>query len=358
MSVALITGSLGLVGLEAVRAFADAGFDVVGIDNDMRRTFFGDDASTAWMQSLLERRFPRYRHLGVDIRDREAIERIVGDLASSLAVVIHAAAQPSHDWAALDPHTDHAVNATGTLVLLESVRRSAPGAVFIFTSTNKVYGDTPNRLPLEERETRWEIEPSHRYAQGIDESMSIDATQHSLFGASKAAADLLVQEYGRYFGMPTVCFRAGCLTGPQHAGAVQHGFLAYLVKCAETGVPYKVIGYLGKQVRDNLHCADLAAAFYEFVKAPRPGEVYNIGGGRVSHCSVIEAIRICEAKTGRPMVWSYDPAARRGDHVWYVSDVGKFERHYPAWRIRHTLDDIIEGIRDRHRSGAPAGWAR
>jgi len=358
MSVALITGSMGLVGSEAVRVFAEAGFDVVGIDNDMRRTFFGDEASTAWMQPLLERRFATYRHLSIDIRDREAIERVVGDLAGNLAVVIHAAAQPSHDWAALDPHTDYAVNATGTLVLLESVRRRAPSAVFIFTSTNKVYGDTPNRLPLEERETRWEIAPSHRYANGIDESMSIDATQHSLFGVSKAAADLLVQEYGRYFGMPTVCFRAGCLTGPQHAGAVQHGFLAYLVKCAETSIPYKVIGYLGKQVRDNLHCADLAAAFYEFVKDPRPGEVYNIGGGRVSHCSVVEAIRICEAKTGRPMTWSYDPEARRGDHIWYVSDVTKFERHYPAWRIQHTLDDIIEGIRDRHRRGASAVWAR
>lgn len=357
MSVALITGSAGLVGSEAVRRFAESGFDVVGIDNDMRRTFFGDEASTAWMQSLLEARFSNYRHKSVDIRDREAIERIVGDVAGSLSVVIHTAAQPSHDWAALDPYTDYSVNATGTLVLLETVRRLAPGAVFIFTSTNKVYGDTPNSLPLVERDTRWEIDSSHRYVNGIDESMSIDATQHSLFGASKAAADLLVQEYGRYFGMATVCFRAGCLTGPQHAGAVQHGFLAYLVKCAETETPYKVIGYLGKQVRDNLHCADLASAFYEFFRNPRAGEVYNMGGGRVSHCSVVEAIRICEEKSGRPMVWSYDPQARRGDHIWYVSDVGKFTRHYPAWSIQHTLDDIIEGIRERHRRGAAAAWA-
>jgi CDP-paratose 2-epimerase len=354
MSVALITGSTGLVGSEATRVFAEAGFDVVGIDNDMRRTFFGDAASTAWMQPVLEQRFPNYRHLSIDIRDRGAIERLVEELGHSLAVVIHAAAQPSHDWAALDPHTDFTVNAIGTLVLLESVRKFAPGAVFIFTSTNKVYGDTPNLLPLEERDTRWEIAPSHRYARGIDESMSIDATQHSLFGASKAAADLLVQEYGRYFGMSTVCFRAGCLTGPQHAGAVQHGFLAYLVKCAETGTPYKVIGYLGKQVRDNLHCADLAAAFFEFFQAPRSGEVYNMGGGRANHCSVVEAIQICESKTGRPMTWSYDPEARRGDHIWYVSDVGKFESHYPGWSIRHTLDDIVESIRDRHHHGPSA----
>jgi CDP-paratose 2-epimerase len=357
MSVALITGSTGLVGSEAVRVFAENGLDVVGIDNDMRRTFFGDEASTGWMQALLKHRFPNYRHAAVDIRDREAIEGIVGDLAGSLAVVIHAAGQPSHDWAALDPYTDYSVNATGTLVLLETVRRLAPAAVFIFISTNKVYGDTPNRLPLEEHETRWEISPSHRFANGIDESMSIDATLHSLFGASKAAADVLVQEYGRYFGMKTVCFRAGCLTGPQHAGAVQHGFLAHLVKCAETGVPYKVIGYLGKQVRDNLHCADLANAFCEFFKYPRSGEVYNIGGGRVSHCSVLEAIRLCEDRTGRPMDWSYDPQARRGDHIWYLSDVSKFKRDYPAWTIQHTLSDIIEGIRERHQRGALTAWA-
>lgn len=357
MSVALITGSLGLVGSEAVRVFAEAGFDVLGIDSDMRRTFFGDEASTAWMQAVLEQRFPSYRHLSIDVRDREAVERAIGGVAGSLTVVIHAAAQPSHDWAALDPYTDHAVNATGTLVMLESVRRLTPGAVFIFTSTNKVYGDTPNQLPLEEHDTRWEIAPSHRYAGGIDESMSIDATQHSLFGASKAAADLMVQEYGRYFGLHTVCFRAGCLTGPQHSGAVQHGFLAYLGKCAATGVPYKVIGYLGKQVRDNLHCADLAMAFYEVVKAPRSGEVYNIGGGRFSNCSVLEAIRLCERKTGREMTWSYDPAARRGDHIWYVSDVSKFEGHYPGWRAAHTTDDIVEGILDRHQNGKSAAWS-
>ena len=357
MSVALITGSTGLVGSEAVRTFAEAGFDVVGIDNDMRRAFFGDEASTAWMQALLEQRFPRYRHVSADIRDRDAIERVIGDLGGDLGVVVHTAAQPSHDWAALDPYTDFSVNATGTLVLLETMRRRSPGAVFIFTSTNKVYGDTPNLLPLREQETRWEIDPAHPFAHGIDESMSIDATQHSLFGASKAAADLLVQEYGRYFGLATVCFRAGCLTGPQHAGAVQHGFLAYLVKCAETATPYTVIGYLGKQVRDNLHCADLTAAFLAFARDPRPGEVYNIGGGRASHCSVLEAIRLCEEKAGRPMVWTYDPQARRGDHIWYVSDVGKFQAHYPGWRIDHSVEDIIDGIRERHQRGAATAWA-
>ena len=356
MSIALITGSLGLVGSESVRVFAAAGFDVVGIDNDMRRTFFGDAASTAWMQARLEQQVPGYRHLSLDIRDRAAIERLVADLGPGLAVIIHAAAQPSHDWAALDPHTDYSVNATGTLVLLESVRRFAPRAVFIFTSTNKVYGDTPNRLPLDELETRWEIAPTHRFAAGIDESMSIDATQHSLFGASKTAADLLVQEYGRYFGLATVCFRAGCLTGPLHAGVVQHGFLAYLVKCAVTGTPYTVIGHLGKQVRDNLHCADLAAAFLEFHKAPRFGAVYNIGGGRLSNCSVLEAIALCERATGRPMARSYEPQARRGDHIWYVTDARKFQQHYPAWRITHTLENVVAGILEHQTSVvAPRG---
>lgn len=354
MSVALITGSLGLVGSESVRAFAAAGFDVVGIDNDMRRAFFGAAASTAWMQARLERELPAYRHLRLDIRDRDAVERLVADLGSSLAVVVHTAAQPSHDWAALDPHTDYSVNATGTLVLLESVRRFAPHAAFIFTSTNKVYGDTPNRLPLQELETRWEIAPDHAFAGGIDESMSIDHTQHSLFGASKTAADLLVQEYGRYFGLNTVCFRAGCLTGPQHAGAVQHGFLAYLVKCTVTGAPYTVIGYLGKQVRDNLHCADLAAAFLAYQQAPRPGEVYNIGGGRASHCSVLEAIALCERATGRTLTHTYDPQARRGDHIWYVTDTGRFQRHYPSWRVTYTLDDVIGGIVE-HQTAMAAG---
>lgn len=345
MSVALITGSAGLIGSEAARHFAEQGLDVVGVDNDMRQTFFGAEASTLWQRQQLETELAAsYRHEDLDIRDREAIERLVASCGRDLALVVHTAAQPSHDWAARDPHTDFSVNALGTLNLLEAVRRHAPDAVFIFTSTNKVYGDAPNRLPLVELDTRWEIDPDHAYLPGIPEEMSIDQTLHSLFGASKAAADLLVQEYGRYFGLRTACFRGGCLTGPNHSGTQLHGFLAYLVRCAATGAPYSVFGYRGKQVRDNIHSADLIAAFDCFFRQPRAGEVYNIGGGRFSNCSMLEAIGICEEISGRPLQWTYRDENRIGDHIWWISDVGKFQSHYPQWRLTRDVRQICQEI--------------
>jgi CDP-paratose 2-epimerase len=341
-----------LIGSEAAAHFASQGRDVVGIDNDMRRYFFGDEASTRWQRERLQSQLGgRYRHEELDIRDAAAIEALFQRYASAIDLVVHTAAQPSHDWAAKEPGVDFGVNATGTLNLLEATRRHAPHAVFIFTSTNKVYGDTPNRLPLVEQELRWEIDPSHTYAGGIREDMSVDQTLHSLFGASKLAADVLVQEYGRYFGMATACFRGGCLTGPNHSGAQLHGFLAYLIKCAATGTPYTVFGYRGKQVRDNIHSADLIAAFDHFARAPRSGEVYNIGGGRYSNCSMLEAIAICDELTGRPMQWTYKEDNRKGDHIWWISDVGKFAAHYPAWRLTRDVPaicrEIFEANRDR-----------
>jgi len=345
MSVAVITGSSGLIGSEASRYFADSGLDIVGIDNDMRRQFFGEEASTLWQREQIRTELDaQYRHVDADIRDRDAIDDIFSSYGRDVSLVIHTAAQPSHDWAARDPQTDFGVNAVGTLNLLEAVRQHAPGAVFIFTSTNKVYGDTPNRLPLVEHTTRWDIHPEHTYVDGIREDMSIDQTTHSLFGASKAAADLLVQEYGRYFGMKTACFRGGCLTGPNHSGTQLHGFLAYLVKCAITGTPYTVFGYKGKQVRDNIHSADLIRAFDHFFRNPREAEVYNIGGGRESNCSMLEAIEICEQLVGHPMQWSYDEKNRVGDHIWWVSDIGKFRSHYPDWSLQYGIKEICAEI--------------
>jgi CDP-paratose 2-epimerase len=345
MDVAIVTGSAGLIGSEAVRFFADQGLRVIGIDNDMRSTFFGDDASTAWNRSRLQSDVRGYRHVDADIRDADAMEAVFRRHAGSIATVIHAAAQPSHDWAAMDPITDFTVNANGTLVLLEMTRRFAPNASFLYMSTNKVYGDTANRLPLVELDTRWECDASHRFAEhGIDESMSIDTAMHSLFGVSKASADLMVQEYGRYFGIPTACFRGGCLTGPAHSGVPLHGFLSWLVKCSVTGQPYTVLGYKGKQVRDNIHAADLVSALWHFFRKPRVAEVYNIGGGRHSQCSMLEAIAICERLTGRPMNWRYSEDNRVGDHIWWVSDVRKFQSHYPEWRYRYDLEGLIGEI--------------
>lgn len=345
MSVALITGSAGLIGSEAAVFFAGLGMDIVGVDNDMRRIFFGDEASTAWNRSRLEKELGAgYRHHAIDIRDAAALDALFQQHGKAITLVIHTAAQPSHDWAARDPGMDFSVNATGTLNVLEATRRSCPQAVFIFTSTNKVYGDTPNRLPLIEQELRWEIDPSHTYAGGIREDMSIDQTLHSLFGASKVAADVLVQEYGRYFGMQTGCFRGGCLTGPNHSGTELHGFLAYLMKCAITGKPYTVFGYKGKQVRDNIHSADLISMFHHFFQAPRVAEVYNSGGGRFSNCSMLEAIRLCEEMTGRPMQWTYSDTNRVGDHIWYVSDNGRFERHFPTWKLAYDVPGILREI--------------
>lgn len=352
MSVAIVTGSGGLVGAEAVRLFGARGLDVVGVDNDMRARFFGPDASTAWQIEALRAAHPRYRHVHADIRDGGAMDALFAEYGRDVAVVVHCAAQPSHDWAARDPNTDFTVNANGTLALLEATRRNAPDAVFIFVSTNKVYGDRPNHLPLVERDTRFELAPDHPWAEhGFPEQMSIDSCLHSLFGASKVAADVLVQEYGRYFGMKTACFRGGCLTGPGHSGAQLHGFLAYLAKCAMTGAPYTVFGYKGKQVRDNIHARDLVEAFWCFFRRPGSGEVYNIGGGRHSNCSMMEAIAIAEGIAGRPMNHTYSETNRVGDHIWWVSDVRRFRAHYPEWDykydIRGIMEDIMSGLSER-----------
>jgi CDP-paratose 2-epimerase len=345
VSVAIITGSAGLIGSEATTFFAEQGLDVVGIDNDMRRVFFGEDASTTWNRQRLEKNLgANYTHLEADIRDNASITKIFKEYGSNIALVIHTAAQPSHDWAARDPMMDFSVNANGTLNLLEATRQYCPEAPFIFTSTNKVYGDTPNHLPLVELETRWEIEPNHTYNSGIRVDMSIDQTLHSLFGASKVAADILVQEYGRYFGLRTACFRGGCLTGPNHSGTQLHGFLAYLMKCAVTGTPYTVYGYKGKQVRDNIHSADLIQAFYEFFKAPRVAQVYNTGGGRYSNCSMLEAIEICQEIVGRELKWTYSEQNRIGDHIWWISDNNKFSQHYPNWKLKYNVPQILREI--------------
>ena len=339
-----MTGSAGLIGSETVKQFAQDGFATVGIDNDMRKQFFGEEASTRKTRDDLLANVPDYEHHEIDIRDALAVNEIFRQHGRGLAAVVHTAAQPSHDWAARDPQTDFTVNANGTLNLLEAARNFCPETPFIFTSTNKVYGDAPNYLPLRELPLRWEIEPGHEYEPGISESMSIDQTKHSLFGASKLAADVLVQEYGRYFGMPTACFRGGCLTGPAHAGTELHGFLSYLMKCAVSGRPYRVFGYKGKQVRDNIHSFDLVEAFAAFVRAPRVGEVYNIGGSRHCHCSMLEAIALCEDISGRKLTWNYVEDNRIGDHIWWISDVRKFRDHYPEWNFRYGLREILEEI--------------
>jgi CDP-paratose 2-epimerase len=341
--VALITGSAGLIGSEAARFFADKGYEIIGVDNDMRKYFFGEAGSTTWNQQLLSADLgTNYRHYTADVRDQEKIEAIVKEFAPD--IVIHTAAQPSHDWAAKEPHTDFSVNAIGTLVLLESVRQFAPNATFIFTSTNKVYGDRPNTLPLIETDTRWEIDPGHAFHAGIDETMSIDHTLHSVFGASKVAADVMAQEYGRYFGLNTAVFRGGCLTGPNHSGAELHGFLSYLVKCIATGTPYTIFGYKGKQVRDNIHAEDLVNMFWHFHSKPRPGEVYNAGGGRQSNVSMLEAIAKVEALTGKKANVVYNDTPRKGDHIWYVSNLGKFKSHYPEWDITYDIDAILQDL--------------
>jgi CDP-paratose 2-epimerase len=355
MAIALVTGSSGLIGSETCKFLSAQGMDVVGIDNDMRQYFFGAEASTAWNTKQLEAKLPSFRHHAIDIRDQAAVDKLMQELGKNVTLVVHTAAQPSHDWAAREPFTDFTVNANGTLVMLEATRKHAPDAVFIFTSTNKVYGDTPNLLPLVEKETRWELDEKHAFAKhGIDESMSIDQSKHSLFGASKVAADVLAQEYGRYFGLRTGTFRGGCLTGPAHSGAELHGFLAYLVKCVVIGKPYTIFGYKGKQVRDNIHSYDLVNAFWHFYQNPRPGEVYNMGGSRHSNCSMLEAIRDTEALVGRKLDYRLDSQARAGDHIWYVSDVRKFEGHYPGWKYKYDHPTILKEIVDatQERSAA------
>ena len=345
MKIILVTGSAGLIGSESTRFFCDHGYTVVGIDNNMRELFFGKDASTKWNRDRLIQEYgDKYVHHNVDIRDQKAIVEIFKTYGSDISLIIHAAAQPSHDWAARDPYTDFSVNANGTLILLETMRQTCPEAVFILCSTNKVYGNQPNSLPLIELELRWEIEETHRYRDGIDESMSIDQCQHSLFGASKVSADILVQEYGKYFGMKTACFRGGCLTGPGHSGTELHGFLSYLMKCTMTGSHYTIYGYKGKQVRDNIHSRDIVNAFFQFYQAPRVGEVYNIGGSRYSNCSMLEAIQVCERIVGKKLNWSYVESNRIGDHIWWISEVRKFKNHYPEWQITYSIQDLLEEI--------------
>jgi CDP-paratose 2-epimerase len=354
--VAIVTGSGGLIGSESVRYFAAEGFDVVGIDNDMRAYFFGPSASTALNTERMAAELGDAFHpLPLDIRDAEALERVFAKHAPRLELVVHTAAQPSHDWAASEPHTDFTVNASGTLNLLEAARRHAPDATFVFTSTNKVYGDAPNHLPLVELETRLELPEEHRWYGGIDLEMSIDRCTHSLFGVSKAAADLLVQEYGRYFQMPTVCFRGGCLTGPQHAGAQLHGFLAYLMKCTVTGDSYTVFGYDGKQVRDNIHANDVVHAFHAFHRNPRPAAVYNLGGGRESNVSMIEAIELCQEIAGRELEHTYSPQARIGDHRWWISDLEAFKRDHPQWRLTTGIRAVLQEIYDHNVERWSAG---
>jgi CDP-paratose 2-epimerase len=349
MSVVLVTGSSGLVGSEAVAHFAAQGHHIVGIDNDMRSAFFGRDASTLPTRERVLRQTPGYEHHDVDIRDSQAIDTIFRRFGRAISIVIHTAAQPSHDWAARDPVTDFTVNANGTLALLEATRAHAPEAVFIFTSTNKVYGDRPNQLPLHEEATRWEIDPTHPWAHGIPVDMPIDNCLHSLFGASKVAADVLTQEYGRYFGMRTACFRGGCLTGPNHAGTQLHGFLAYLMKCTLTGEPYTVFGYKGKQVRDNIHSADLLRAFDAFAAAPVPHAIFNIGGGRSSNCSMLEAIALCQEITGRELNWTYDETSRVGDHMWWISDLSPFQAAYPHWTLDYDVPRILREMAETGR---------
>jgi CDP-paratose 2-epimerase len=342
MSIAIVTGSSGLIGSETARFLHDQGMQVVGIDNNMREYFFGKDASTLWNTDLLKGSLRNFTHFAADIRDRDGLEKIFRDRGDAISLIVHTAGQPSHDWAAREPFTDFSVNANGTLTLLEAARKYCPEAVFIFTSTNKVYGDRPNDLPMEEHSTRWEVESSHPYSlHGIDEQMSIDQSKHSLFGASKLAADILVQEYGRYFDLRTGVFRGGCLTGPAHSGTELHGFLAYLVKCAVAGTPYTIHGYKGKQVRDNIHSRDLVEAFWQFFRSPKPGAVYNMGGSRHCNCSVLEAIAIIEGLCGKPLNFQLSEQARQGDHIWWISDVRKFQQDYPAWSYQYDLHRIL-----------------
>jgi CDP-paratose 2-epimerase len=346
MPVAIVTGSGGLIGSEAAQHYARAGLDVIGVENDMRSRFFGPEASTAPTTRRLLDELDGFRTAALDIRDTEGIDRLFAQHGGQIAVIIHTAAQPSHDWAASDPITDFTVNANGTMNLLEAARRHSPDAPFVFCSTNKVYGDAPNHLPLVEGDTRLELPLDHPWHDGIDTTMSIDRTLHSLFGVSKASADLMVQEYGRYFDMPTVCFRGGCLTGPSHQGAKLHGFLSYLMRCTVTGEPYTVFGYGGKQVRDNIHSVDVVAAFEAFRSAPRAGAVYNLGGGRTSNVSMLEAIVLCEQIAGRPLRYTLSDDARIGDHRWWISSLAEFQRDYPDFAVTVGIEHVLREIHD------------
>jgi CDP-paratose 2-epimerase len=355
MPIAVVSGSGGLIGSEAVRYFAEEGFDVIGIENDMRAYFFGPEASTAHVTASLEEELDTFRSLDLDLRDATGVEDVFARNVREIEVIVHAAAQPSHDWAASEPLTDFGINANGTLHLLEATRNHAPDASFIFCSTNKVYGDRPNFLPLVETPTRLELPEDHQWFDGIDLEMPIDRCTHSLFGVSKAAADLLVQEYGRYFDMPTVCFRGGCLTGPQHAGAQLHGFLSYLMKCTVTGDHYTIFGYGGKQVRDNIHSHDVVTAFGAFHRNPRRAAVYNLGGGRESNISMLEAVELCEQIAERPLDYTLSDQARIGDHKWWISSLADFKSDYPEWQLTYGIEDTLREIHDVNRERWSAG---
>lgn len=345
-TIAVITGSSGLIGSEAAAYFHNHGWQVHGVDNNMRADFFGPDGDTIWNLKRLQSACRNFSHHNIDIRNRAEVIKLCSEINYDL--IIHAAAQPSHDLAARRAFDDFDVNAVGTLNLLEATRHQRPNAVFCFTSTNKVYGDAPNEIPLKELETRWDFANPEDY-NGIDENCRIDQSKHSIFGASKVAADIMVQEYGRYFGMKTVCFRGGCLTGSQHSAAELHGFLAYLFRATMEGRHFRIFGYKGKQVRDNLHAFDVCRAFHEFYKNPRCGEVYNLGGGRENSISVIEAIEMVQNVTGKRLDWEYVDENRIGDHICYISDLRKLMRHYPDWSVTRSLDDIFEEMVERAR---------
>ena len=344
MSLALITGSSGLVGSESVNFFSDKGFDVIGIDNNLRKFFFGDDGSTLWVKKSLQKRNKKFRHLNIDIRNYDGLEKVFKKFNGKISVIIHCAAQPSHDYGKKFPFLDFHVNATGTLNLLELTKKFCPYAPFIFMSTNKVYGDSPNNLKIYEKKTRWELKNKDKNYKGIDENFSIDNSTHSFFGVSKTYADLIVQEYGKNVGLKTVCFRGGCITGPNHSGAQLHGFLSYLVKISLTSKKYNLIGYKGKQVRDNLHSNDLVKCFWEFYKKPRYGEVYNMGGGRFSNCSIIEALHIVEKLCDIEIKKKILKTSRVGDHIWYISNLSKFKKHYPNWNQLYNTKKIIDEL--------------
>jgi CDP-paratose 2-epimerase len=339
--IVLVTGASGLIGSEVSTYFARRGYDVHGVDNNQRAIFFGPQGDTRWNQQRLERELPSFRHHELDIRDRQGVLDLVARLRPS--IIVHAAAQPSHDRAAAIPFDDFDTNAVGTLNVLEGARRSCPESPFVHMSTNKVYGDGPNRVALREESTRWEY-ADPQYANGIPETFSIDQNLHSLFGASKVASDVMVQEYGRYFGMPTCCLRGGCLTGPNHSGVELHGFLSYLVRCNLDGTEYKVFGYKGKQVRDNIHSLDVARFIHAFADAPRAGEVYNLGGGRANSCSILEAFALVERISGQRQRYTYVETHRTGDHICYYSDLRKMRSHYPGWDVTVSLEQTIGQI--------------
>ena len=344
MSIVLVTGSCGLVGSESVKFFASMGFDIIGIDNNLRFNFFGKDGDTTWVKNDLIKKYKNYTHKNVDIRNFSALEKIFRKNKNSIKLIIHAAAQPSHDWAKKKPFVDFSINALGTLNLLNLTKKYSNNSSFIFLSTNKVYGDNPNLLPLKELNSRWEVSKKHKHFKGISENMSIDNCVHSFFGASKSYADLIVQEYGKNDGLKTVCFRAGCITGPNHSGAKLHGFLSYLVKSSIKKKEYSIFGYKGKQVRDNIHSNDLIKCFWNYFKKPRAGEVYNIGGSRKSNCSVIEALNQVELLKNIKIKKVYFKNNRIGDHIWYISDTSKFKKHYPNWKQKYNTKKIIEEL--------------